>query len=119
MKDAAIALAEPSLDMSFIADTSTIDAKLQPRTPVDEAAELRYDIMLWYIVMNYALCYRKQNAALQSNLAKMSEKSLNDYSQNAKQRAIEEKLHKERIFEAERKKKEESNKGFFAKLFGW
>ena len=52
-------------------------------------------------------------------MAKMSDKSLNDYSQNAKQRAIEEKLHKERVFETERKKKEEANKGFFAKLFGW
>ena len=42
-----------------------------------------------------------------------------DYGNKAKQRAIEEKRHKDRVLAEERKKKEAEGKGFFAKLFGF
>jgi hypothetical protein len=63
--------------------------------------------------------HRKQNAELQKNLAQIAEKARQEYGNKAKQRAIEEKQHKDKILAAEKKKKDQEGKGFFAKLFGF
>ena len=72
--------------------------------------------------MLYTLCLysrRKKNQELTKNLEHLATKARQDYSGKAKQRAIEEKAHKERVLEAEKKKKDDANKGFFARLFGF
>ena len=65
------------------------------------------------------LIYRQKNEELTNNLAKIADKARQDYGANAKRRAMEEKAKKDKILNAEKKKKDEANKGFFARLFGF
>lgn len=99
--DVADALAEPTVDHTLLMNIKETSSNTQ-KINVDDPAELK-----------------KQNAELQKNLAQIAEKARQDYGNKAKQRAIEEKMHKEKILEVEKKKKEEEQKGFFAKLFGF
>ncbi len=131
LKDAAHALSEPNIDLSLIqAGTDGISATVSKVVSNDinkEAEELRLDyiiqsyllIIIYSLFFSYICLYlRKKNLELSKNLEQIAAKARNEYSNNAKQRAIEEKIIKERILEAERKKKDE-NKGFWAKLFGF
>ena len=72
----------------------------------------------WCLFLSFLVC-RKKNVELQRNLDQIAEKARMEYGNKAKQRAIEEKQHKDKILEIEKKKKAEEQKGFFGRLFGF